>query len=151
MTTRLARLFAIVCVTVLVPSSALRAREASTPAALEGRLSALLNATAVNWNDGDLDGFIAPYGDSATYMTTDGPIHRADMRRHYETKYFAAGMKRRTLHFEQLSVRPMGDDYALMTGRYVLEGGTAPPQTGWFTLVWGKTPAGWRILHDHSS
>ena len=30
---------------------------------------------------------------------------------------FAGGVKRRTLHLEQLSVRSFGDDYALMTGR----------------------------------
>jgi len=151
MTTRLARLFLITLVTAVAPSSHLRAREPSTSSSLEGRLVAMLNATAVNWNEGDLEGFIAPYDDSATYMTKDGPIHRSDMRRHYETKYFTAGAKRRTLHFEQLAVRPLGDRYALMTGRYVLEGAAAPPQTGWFTLVWGETPAGWRVLHDHSS
>jgi len=151
MTTRLARLVLIALVTAVAPSPDLRAREPSTSSALEGRLVAMLNATAVNWNEGDLEGFIAPYDDSATYMTKDGPIHRADMRLRYETKYFAAGVKRRTLHFEQLSVRPLGDHYALMTGRYVLEAGAASPQTGWFTLVWGETPAGWRVLHDHSS
>jgi ketosteroid isomerase-like protein len=125
--------------------------EQSKPSALDAQLVTMLNATAVNWNEGDLEGFIAPYADSATYMTKDGPVQRSDMRRHYETKYFAPGTERRTLHFEQLTVRPLGEDYALMTGRYVLKGREATPQTGWFTLVWTKTPRGWRILHDHSS
>jgi ketosteroid isomerase-like protein len=144
------RLLALVATTsVIGPSSGLRAHAQAT--GLEAGLVSLLNATAVNWNEGDLEGFIAPYGESATYMTKDGPVHRADMRRHYETKYFAAGVERRKLHYEQLAVRPLGDHYALMTGRYVLDGGVAPPQTGWFTLVWNETPEGWHILHDHSS
>jgi ketosteroid isomerase-like protein len=136
---------------VLALSSSASAHAPSKPSTLEARLVPMLVATAANWNKGDLEGFIAPYGDSATYMTVDGPVHRADMRRHYETKYFAPGVQRQTLHYEQLSVRPLGDHYALMTGRYVLDGGAAPPRTGWFTLVWGETPDGWRILHDHSS
>ena len=152
MKTRLTRLVGIVLATgVVALSSGANANEQAKPSALEARLVPMLTATAVNWNAGDLEGFIAPYGDSATYMTKDGPVHRADMRRHYETKYFAPGIERGTLHFEQISVRPVGEDYALMTGRYVLEGRGAAPQTGWFTLVWGKTAGGWRILHDHSS
>jgi len=50
--------------------------------------------------------------------------------RHDETKYFAAGVKRRTVYLERLTVRSFGDDDALMTGRYVLEGRAAPPRTG---------------------
>lgn len=135
----------------LALSSGASADGQSKPSDLEARLVPLLTATTTKWNTGDLDGFIAPYGGDATYMTKDGPVQLADIRRHYATKYFAPGIERRKLHYEQVSVRPLGDDYAVMTGRYVLEGKEGPPLTGWFTLVWGKTARGWRILHDHSS
>ena len=42
-------------------------------------------------------------------------------------------------------------DAALATARFVLSGGGKPDQSGWFTLVWLRTPAGWRAVHDHSS
>jgi ketosteroid isomerase-like protein len=115
-------------------------------------LTAQLEATASHWNAGDLEAFIAPYDASSTYMTKDGPIGRDAMRDHYRATYFGpGGAKPRPLRFERIVVRPLGDDHALMTGRFVLGGGGKPDQSGWFTLVWVRTAGGWRILHDHSS
>jgi ketosteroid isomerase-like protein len=54
------------------------------------------------------------------------------------------------LHYEHVEVRPLGGAYALVTGQYVLTGGGQPQRTGWFTTVWLRTPAGWRMMHDHS-
>ncbi len=39
----------------------------------------------------------------------------------------------------------------MMTGGFALTGGGRPDATGRFTLVWQRTAAGWRIIHDHSS
>jgi beta-aspartyl-peptidase (threonine type) len=110
-----------------------------------------LQATTVNWTRGDLDGFIAPYAPQSTYMTSEGPVDRATMREHYRTRYFSGSTTPRPLRFEQITVRPLGDDHALMTGRFVLSGDGKADQSGWFTLVWLRTVDGWRILHDHSS
>ena len=110
-----------------------------------------LQATTENWNKGDLDGFIAPYDSSSAFMTKSGPVGRVDMRARYANAYFALKEPRQTLQFEQIAVRPLGQDHALMTGRFILSGGGAPEQTGWFSLVWGRTEHGWKILHDHSS
>ena len=125
------------------------ARQASLdPAAL----IAQLEATTTPWNKGDLDAFIAPYAASSTFMTREGPIGREAMREHYRQTYFGpTGGKPRPLRFERITVRPLGDDHALMTGRFVLTGVGTPDATGWFTLVWVRMPEGWRILHDHSS
>lgn len=114
-------------------------------------LIAQLQATAVDWNRGDLDAFIAPYDASSTFMTKQGPIDRDAMRAHYKDVFFGANAKPRPLRFEHVSVRPLGEDHALMTGHFVLSGDGKPDQSGWFTLVWMRTPQGWRILHDHSS
>jgi ketosteroid isomerase-like protein len=54
------------------------------------------------------------------------------------------------LHYEHVVVRMLGRDNALVTGQYVLQGGERPDRTGWFTTVWTRTPAGWRMIHDHS-
>jgi ketosteroid isomerase-like protein len=103
------------------------------------------------WNRGDLDGFIAPYDGASTFMTPAGPIGKRAMRERYAARYFTGGVPDQQLRFEQLTVRPLGGDHALMTGRFVLSGGGKPEQTGWFTLVWMRTAQGWRIVHDHSS
>ena len=110
-----------------------------------------LKATPAYWNSGDLDRFVAPYDSAATFMTGTGPIGREEMRAHYRSKYFASGHPDQQLGFEQLTVRSLGADYALVTGRFVLSGGGKPELSGWFSLVWHRTPEGWKILHDHSS
>ena len=110
-----------------------------------------LTESAGEWNGGNLDGFIAPYAVESTFMTPGGPVQRAAMIERYRSKYFAGGRPLQSLRFEQLDVRLLGADYALMTGRFVLSGGALPEQSGRFTLVWRRSSDGWRILHDHSS
>ena len=44
--------------------------------------------------------------------------------------------------------------YAVVTGRFHLqrsEHGAAPQDDGVFSLLWHKTPAGWKIILDHTS
>jgi ketosteroid isomerase-like protein len=110
-----------------------------------------LLATTERWNAGDLDGFIAPYGEQTTFMTPGGLIDRDAMRSRYLSRYFTGTRPDQQLRFERLQVRPLGADHALMTGRFVLTGGGKAEQAGWFSLVWNRTPGGWRIIHDHSS
>jgi uncharacterized protein (TIGR02246 family) len=116
----------------------------------EANLIRLLQSTASAWNRGDLDAFIAPYSDDSTYMTPSGPIARDAMRARYASKYFTGGHPDQQVRFDQLVVRTLGAEHALMTGRYTLTGGNQAERSGWFSLVWKRTPAGWRILHDHS-
>jgi ketosteroid isomerase-like protein len=128
-----------------------------TPSAQSGTaagvsdLPAQLMATTGRWNAGDLEGFIAPYAVDTTFMTPSGLIGRDAMRTRYQTRYFTGSRPDQQLRFEQLAVKPLGGDHALMTGRFVLSGGGKPEQSGWFTLVWALTADGWRIVHDHSS
>jgi ketosteroid isomerase-like protein len=110
-----------------------------------------LTASAGEWNRGSLEGFIAPYAHESTFMTPAGPIGRAAMVDRYRETYFGTGRPRQSLRFEQLEVRLLGSDHALMTGRFVLSGGALPEQSGRFTLVWVHSQEGWRILHDHTS
>jgi ketosteroid isomerase-like protein len=83
-------------------------------------------------------------------MSRTGPVNRATMSDHYRTAYFTGSKPDQTLNFENLSVRPLPPDHAVMIGRYVLTGGSKPDQSGWFTLIWVRTASGWKIIHDHS-
>lgn len=143
----------VVAVLFLLPSVAgTSPAVASAKAGPDGAaLVASLQATAEMWNRGDLDGFMAPYAEAATYMTPAGLIGVDAMRARYLAKYFTGARPDQQLRFDQLEVRAVGTDHALMTGRYTLAGGGTPDQTGRFSLVWMRTPTGWRILHDHSS
>src|SRR5687768_11522493 len=95
-----------------------RAPAAPAPAPLPDPVVLIraLNATAEMWNRGNLDGFMAPYAKLATYMTSGGVIGVDAMRTRYLAKYFTGAKPDQQLRFDQLDVRPLGADHALMTG-----------------------------------
>lgn len=118
----------------------------------EAEIRAAAHASSEAWNRGDLRGHLAIYVDTVTFMTADGPRPGVDaLHDAFARTYFSDGVPNQQLSFEQVTVRPLGRDAALQTGRFVLSGGGEPDQTGWFTLVWIRTAAGWRAVHDHSS
>lgn len=114
-------------------------------------IRAELDSTAAGWNRGDLDTYLSAYADSITSMGRDGFVRgkaaAADVMRQ---GFWRTGRPLQQLHYEHLDVRPLGRDHALVTGQYVLTGGGRPDRTGWFTTVWARTSAGWRMIHDHS-
>lgn len=115
-------------------------------------LVAAVQASADAWNRGDLDGHLALYTDSATFLTRQGlRLGVAATRAAFARTYFRGARPIQTLRFEELAARPLGRDAALLTGRFVLEGGGEPTRSGWFTLVWVRTARGWRVVHDHTS
>ena len=113
---------------------------------------ALLQASQDAWNRGDLRGHLAIYDSSVTVMTKVGPRPTIEaIESSFATTHFADGKARQNLRTESVSVRRLSDGAALMTGRFVLFGGADPEHSGWFTLVWVRTPNGWRAVHDHTS
>jgi ketosteroid isomerase-like protein len=114
-------------------------------------IDGIMRKATEDWNKGDLDAFVAPYHPDATFMTRRGPVGRAEMRVAYDKNYFVAGRPKQQLAYEQLHTVPLGPGVALMTGRFVLSGGGQPEQSGWFTLIWVRTPEGWQIIRDHTS
>lgn len=124
----------------------------STWARDEAEIRAAITASSDAWNRGDLKGHLAIYVDTVTFMTKSGPRPGvAAVEQQFNTVYFRDGKPKQTLGFEQVRIRPLDDASALATGRFMLSGGGEPEQSGWFTLVWIRTAAGWKAVHDHSS
>ena len=118
----------------------------------EDAIPGLLQASADAWNVADLDGHVAMYRDSTSFMTGNGPVFgRGYTRDLLERFYFRDGDNRQDLQFEQITVRPLGEGHALVTGRFILSGGGGEEQSGWYSLVWEWTGERWAIIHDHSS
>jgi ketosteroid isomerase-like protein len=118
----------------------------------EREIRPLLDQSAAAWNRGDLDGHLADNADSISFMTRSGPIvgksKTADALRR---SFFKDGKPIQQLRFERVTIRRLGDDHALVVGRFILDGGGQPEHSGWFSTIWERQAAGWRVIHDHSS
>lgn len=113
----------------------------------------VLDDQAKAWNKGDLPGFMKGYVESEELSFFSGNKKtrgwKATLDR-YQKNYQADGKEMGKLTFEELSIEMLGADHALVRGRYRLQLKSEAP-TGIFTLILRKTPAGWRIIHDHTS
>jgi uncharacterized protein (TIGR02246 family) len=128
---------------------------AGAAAAQTQELERAMRASEAAWNRGDLETFASYYDDSPQTTFIGREVTRGGTkaildryRRGYPTRE-----KMGTLTYSEMEVRPLADGVALMTGRFALqrtaEGGG--DTAGTFTLIWKRTPAGWKIIHDHSS
>jgi uncharacterized protein (TIGR02246 family) len=115
----------------------------------------MLAKSQTMWNRGDLAAFVTDYEDAPETTFIGREVVRGGTkaildryRRRYPNRE-AMG----TLTFSEIATRPLAPGLVLTTGKYDLKrtpagGGDA---SGRFTLVIRKTPAGWKIIHDHSS
>jgi uncharacterized protein (TIGR02246 family) len=122
-------------------------------ATLASQIRSQLDRAAVDWNRGDLEGFLSDYAAESTTTFVDGYRARHGfqfIREHYAPR-FAPGARRDSLHFEEIEARRLSPDIALVTARFVLTRGGMVTASGPFNLVMEQRSAGWRIVHDHSS
>jgi ketosteroid isomerase-like protein len=118
----------------------------------DAALRAVLKAQAADWNRGDIDAFMRGYWNSPeiTFAGTSG-VSRGwqTVLDHYHKNYpDRAAMGH--LDFSEIEITPLGNDAALILGRWHLTR-EAGPVGGIFTLVARRFPEGWRIIHDHTS
>jgi ketosteroid isomerase-like protein len=153
MTRRLPTLL-LLAVMVLVAACSVhvqRAPRAESSASAERAIRAEFDSTAAGWNRGDLETYLGAYDPSVTSAGADGFVTGiAAAREVMQRGFWRAGRPAQALHYEHLVTRMLGPDHALVTGQFVLTGADRPDRTGWFTSVWMRTPAGWRMIHDHS-
>jgi ketosteroid isomerase-like protein len=118
----------------------------------ETQMLAALQASADAWNRGDLKGHLAIYDSSVTVMTKSGPRPTIEaIEKSFGQAYFVNGKPKQNLRMENVTIRALSEQSALMTGKFILSGGAEAEQSGWFTLIWVRTAAGWRAVHDHTS
>ncbi len=113
----------------------------------------VLDAQVTCWNKGDLPGFMTGYWNSPELSFFSGNNKssgwQATLER-YQKKYQGDRKEMGQLEFRDLTIELLGADFALVRGRFQLQMKQEAP-TGLFTLVFKKLPAGWRIIHDHTS
>ncbi|MFL5545825.1 MAG: DUF4440 domain-containing protein, partial [Gemmatimonadaceae bacterium] len=89
--------------------------------------------------------------DTATTMGRTGLVRGVSgIEDQMRAGFWRTGRPLQVLSYDHLEIRPIGPNQAIATGQYILTGGGLPNRTGWFTTIWVRTPAGWRMVHDHS-
>lgn len=115
-------------------------------------IKAVLDTTAAGWNRGELPIYLSAYVDSATAMGSTGLVRGVNgIEGQMRAGFWRTGRPLQILSYDNLEIRAIGPDQAVVTGQYILTGAGRPNRTGWFSTVWVRTAAGWRMVHDHSS
>jgi ketosteroid isomerase-like protein len=140
--------FACIAFTVTAGAAGCRATITADPA---DAIQAVMNAQVEAWNRGDIEGFLDGYLDSPDLLfASRGTFSRGwrPLLERYKRAYPEGKMG--TLRFTDVEVHPIGSDAAWVSGAWWLNDGAAAPH-GVFTLIFRRTHAGWKIVHDHSS
>ena len=139
---------AILLAQIPVSALPLQKQDARTEAAIR----AVLDAQRDAWNRGDIEGYMDGYDRSVQTEFVGGD----EITRGWQTvldrykKKYNSREKMGVLTFSDLEITMLSKDAALVLGRWHLKRATDEPH-GTFSLVFRKTKAGWRIVHDHSS
>ena len=118
----------------------------------DAEIHAIMAAQVAAWNRGDIDGFMQAYARSpATEFVAGASLTRGwqTLRDRYKKKYDSRE-KMGTLTFSEIKITSMSPDAAIVVGRWKLARKGDKPH-GIFTLLFRRTAAGWRIVHDHTS
>ena len=123
-----------------------------TQAENDAEIRKVLDAQQLAWNRGEIERFMEGYWRSRdTTFISSGVAVRGWQTLHdrYKSRYAGSG-KMGQLTFSEVEVSMFGYDGALVFGRWQLDRANDHPH-GRFTLVFRKTPDGWKIVHDHTS
>jgi uncharacterized protein (TIGR02246 family) len=142
------------CAILLFCAAALAQPSDAQPSNDKTAIEQVLRDQQAAWNRGDVETFMHGYKDApdTTFIgkMTIRQGYRPILER-YKTGY-STREAMGTLDFSELSVRMLGQDYAVVTGKYHLArtaagGGDA---SGIFSLVFEREADGWRIVLDHT-
>jgi ketosteroid isomerase-like protein len=106
------------------------------------------------WNHHDLDAFMAEYWNSPDLTFFSGAKQTSGWQAtldRYRAAYASPGHEMGTLEFSELRIEMLGAEAAFVRGSWHLTMPDGKTPHGLFTLVFRKFPAGWKIVHDHTS
>jgi beta-aspartyl-peptidase (threonine type) len=127
---------------------------AQIPPNAKSEVEHVLRTQQEAWNRHDLDGFMAGYWNSPELTFFSGAKGhegwQATMDR-YRAAYASPGHEMGKLEFSRLRIEVLGADAAFVRGAWQLTMSDGKTPHGLFTLVFRQFPAGWKIVHDHTS
>jgi L-asparaginase / beta-aspartyl-peptidase len=112
----------------------------------------VLAAQQAAWNRGNIPAFLEGYWNSPelTFAGSEGIVRGYDGLLQRYRKSYPDKQAMGELDFTDLETQSLGADSALVLGRWHLKRASGAIG-GVFSLVFRRFPAGWRIIHDHTS
>ena len=117
------------------------------------RITEILNTQAKAWNAADIPEFMKYYWKSDKLTFSSGGTTRRGWKATLESyqKKYPTPEKMGQLRFSELEIDLLGEDVALVLGKWQLKRTDDPDVGGNFSLVFRKLEGRWLIIHDHSS
>ena len=121
-------------------------------ARVETAIRTVLNEQRDAWNRGSIEGYMDGYDRSTETVFISGD----SLTRGWQTvldrykKNYDSREKMGTLSFSEVEIKVLSKDAAIVFGRWQLQRAPDNPH-GRFTLLFRRTKAGWKIVHDHTS
>jgi ketosteroid isomerase-like protein len=106
------------------------------------------------WNHGQIEGFMQGYWHSPELTFFSGGTVTKGWEptlQRYRQRYQGQGKEMGHLDFQDLNIDLVGRKAAVVTGKWQLTMSDGKTPHGLFTLVVKRMPAGWKIVHDHTS
>ena len=115
-------------------------------------IKAVINAQRDAWNRGDIEGYMDGYdkSDDTVFVSGDNVTRGWNTVLERYKKSYDSREKMGQLEFSDLEITVLSEDSAVVLGRWLLKRSKDEPH-GRFSLIFKKTKAGWRIIHDHTS
>jgi uncharacterized protein (TIGR02246 family) len=142
----------IVVLLIVAPRASTLAQSKSPDPKSIAAIRAVLEAQAAAWNRGDLETYMDGYARSdATVFVSGDRVTRGwqTVLARYK-KAYDSREKMGVLTFSDVEITMLSKDAAVVLGRWHLQRSKDEPH-GRFTLLFRKTNAGWKIVHDHTS
>ena len=143
---------ATILLLVILSTTAATVAQSRQDAKSIAAIRAVLDAQAVAWNRGDVETYMDGYARSPDTVFVSGDRVTRGWQTVLEryNKAYDSRDKMGMLTFSDLEITMLSKDAAIVLGRWRLQRSQDEPH-GRFTLIFRKTKAGWKIVHDHTS
>jgi ketosteroid isomerase-like protein len=126
---------------------------------LEEGIKHVLLSQVEAWNHGKLEAFMQGYWHSPDLTFFSGATETRGWEptlARYRQRYQAEGKEMGKLEFQKLNIDLLSRRSAVVTGAWQLtmsntKASDGKQPHGLFTLIFKRLPAGWKIVHDHTS
>jgi uncharacterized protein (TIGR02246 family) len=150
---RILRSTTLLCCLALLTAATFAQNSAKTSSDISA-IKQVLNDQQSAWNRGDIDSFMHGYSNSpeTTFIGKTIAHGYAPILARYK-KNFATRAAMGTLNFSDLTVKMLGQNYAVVIGKFHLTRTAAGggDTSGVFSLIFRREPQGWRIILDHTT